>query len=134
MALTGSISRNSITPSGSSFQVDLNVEAQATIPTGSIIGYDFIRNGIIENTVTIPPTNNYSNIPSSTIPLQPTTAMPLQPASTIYSSQQNINIQPSYNNFNNNIPLYNNNQQQWQGTGILQQQQQLHQQQYNPFQ
>ena len=62
MALTGSISRNSITPSGSSFQVDLNVEAQATIPTGSIIGYDFIRNGIIENTVTIPPTNNYSNI------------------------------------------------------------------------
>ena len=62
MALTGSISRNSITPSGPSFQVDLNIEAQVTPPTGAITEYEFIRNGVVENTVTITPTNNYSNI------------------------------------------------------------------------
>ena len=62
MALTGSISRNSITPTGPAFQVDLNIEAQVTSPTASITRYDFIRDGVIESSVTLSPTTNYSNI------------------------------------------------------------------------
>ena len=62
MALTGSISRNSITPTGPAFQVDLNIEAQATPPTASITSYDFIRDGVVESNVTFSPTANYSNI------------------------------------------------------------------------
>ena len=62
MAITGSISRNSITPTGPAFQVDLNIEAQITPPTGLITEYDFIRDGVVESNVTLSPTANYSNI------------------------------------------------------------------------
>ena len=61
MAITGSISRNNITPTGLAFQVDFNIEAQVTSPTGPITSYDFIRDGVVESNVTLSPTNNYSS-------------------------------------------------------------------------